>query len=137
MEQLQTVLEYALIAGGAAAFAGAAAGVIAFSADVLGAGALPRQARMTLGSWILASHAITAAALWQSPKIGACMAAALGAGWIGASVASLAGMAASERGFAKAAGAAALRAGLGAALLAPLWAYVQIIRLHAAMQSTV
>ena len=84
--------------------------------------------RDEVGAYLLGSHGVTAAALWQAPKIGSCMAAALGAGWLGAAAAGLiALMAAPERPGRRAA-AAAFRAAVGFALLAPLWGYVQLMR---------
>ncbi|MBC6982587.1 hypothetical protein [Caulobacter sp. 17J80-11] len=123
-------LEIALVLGGLAAFAGAAVGMLALGGwDAADLGFSPPSGqRLTIGAYLLASHAVTAATLWQAPKIGSCLAASLGAGWLGAAAAGLIALAAAPANPAKRARAAAFRAAMGLALLAPLWAYVQLIR---------
>jgi hypothetical protein len=82
-------LEIALVLGGLAAFAGAAVGMLALGGwDAADLGFSPPSGqRLTIGAYLLASHAVTAATLWQAPKIGSCLAAGLGAGWLGAAAA--------------------------------------------------
>jgi hypothetical protein len=131
-----TPLNAALLAGGAAAFAGALAGVLALSGALSleprtpAATPLSHEGRRSLGAFLLASHAVAAAALWQVPTVGACMAASLGAGWIAASTASFLTMLTRNDHLVRRSVTVAARAALGVALLSPLWAYVQVMRLH-------
>lgn len=133
-----TALDASLLSGGIAAFAGAFAGVMALSGlltiETGGAAGRPSlDARLTVGAFLLAGHALTAAALWQAPTIGACMAASLAAGWLGAAAAGLIGlMSASERALQRML-VVAFRALVGFALAAPLWSYLEIIKRHAAI----
>jgi hypothetical protein len=130
-------LDAALLAGGAAAFAGALVGVLALSgklsleAKTPGAPHPTMESRLSLGSFLLASHALAAATLWQAPTVGACMAAALGAGWIASAAAGLVVLMSKTDRVSRRSLAIALRAAVGFALLSPLWAYVQVMRLHA------
>jgi hypothetical protein len=134
---MQGGLAAALLAGEIAAFLGALIGVLALTGvEVLrpaveGAPRPPLDVRLTVGAFLLAAHALTAASLLQAPKIGACLAAALGAGWMGAAAAGAVVLTLRPDRIGRRAAAAALRAAMGFALLSPLWAYVQLIRLHA------
>ncbi len=128
-------LDAALLSGGMAAFAGAMAGILALNGSLglapraQGAPLPPLEARWGLGAFLLASHAVVAAALWQAPTVGACMGASLGAGWIAAAAAGLVALMfnpdqAPRRGL-----AIAFRAAMGFALFAPLWAYIQVMKM--------
>lgn len=123
-------LEIALVLGGLAAFAGAVTGMLTLGGwDAADLGfSPPSSQRLTVGAYLLASHAVTAAALWQAPKIGSCLAAGLGAGWLGAAAAGLIALMAAPERPGKRAAAAGFRALVGLALLAPLWGYVQLMR---------
>jgi hypothetical protein len=133
-----TSLEISILAGGVAAFAGALTGVMALSGAMTpdlsgGQGKASLDGRLTLGSYLLASHAITAAALWQAPTIGSCLAASLGAGWLGAAAASLIAMMSQPDRPVRRIAHTAFRAAVGFALVSPLWSYVEIMKRHAAM----
>jgi hypothetical protein len=131
-------LEVALLAGGIAAFAGAMTGAMILggqirlsSPDASQEPPLPLDTRLAMGAFLLASHAIAAASLWQVPTIGACLAAGLGTGWIGAAAAALVGLMTRPQPFKRRLAGAAFRAAVGLALVAPLWGYVTIMRMHA------
>jgi hypothetical protein len=131
-------LEAALLAGGVAAFAGAMVGAMILggqlrlsSPDTPSEPPLPLDARLAIGAFLLASHAIAAASLWQVPTIGACLAAGLGTGWIGAAAAGLIGLMSRPQPFRRRLAGVAFRAATGFALIAPLWGYVTIMRVHA------
>jgi hypothetical protein len=129
-------LEAALLAGGLAAFAGGVTGVLALAGAVgleprAPDAAFPsREYRLSLGAFLLASHAVVAVGLWRMPTVGACMAASLGAGWMAAAAAAFVAMLASQDRLTRRAFAIACRAAIGFALMSPLWAYLQLIRLH-------
>jgi hypothetical protein len=129
-------LAAALLAGEIAAFAGALMGVLALTGvEILRPGEpdAPRQpldVRYGVGAFLLAAHVLTAAALLQAPKIGACLAASLGAGWMGAAAAGAVALSVQQTRMGRRAATVALRTALGFALLSPLWAYLQLI--HAA-----
>jgi hypothetical protein len=128
-------IDAALLSGGVAAFAGAMTGILALSGAIgltmraPGTPIAPPEARWGLGGFLLASHAITAAALWQAPTVGSCMAASLGAGWIAAAAAGLVALMLKTDQAPRRAVAIAIRAAIGFALFAPLWAYIQLMRM--------
>ena len=131
-------LHAALIAGGLASFAGALTGALIVSGHrrvwrIADGGDAAEELRFSVGAFLLGAHAVSAAALWQIPTIGACIAAGLGFGWVGAAVGVLIGLMRrpSQPGPQARAARAAFQAAIGFALLAPLWAYVEIMRLHA------
>lgn len=82
-----------------------------------------------LGGNLLAGHAMTAALLMQSPKIGACFAGALSVSWLGAAFGRLVSLV-RDKGRPPL-GYLALDLLLAVLLSAPLWAYVRLIRIHA------
>ena len=130
-------LQMAIFGGGVAAFAGAMVGVMILAGTLrIGAptpdGSKPEMdGRLTVGAFLLASHAIAAASLWQFPTIGACIAAGLGAGWIGMAAGGLVALMGQPDRVKARVGGVALRAAVGFGLIAPLWAYAQIMRVHA------
>ena len=80
------------------------------------------------GGLLLASHAMTATMLFQEPRVGACFAGALAAGWFGAGFGRIVSWLRDGR-----AGVApffAMDVVLALTLSAPLWAYVRLIRAH-------
>jgi hypothetical protein len=81
------------------------------------------------GGLLLASHAITAVMLFQAPRVGACFAGALAAGWFGAAFGRI--VSRLRDGGPAPWGYFALDLTLATALAAPLWSYVQLIRIHA------
>jgi len=128
-------LELALLAGSVGSFAGAMAGVLTLTGlDLSGgpeAAPAPIDRRLAAGAFLLSSHAIAAAAIWQLPTVGSCVAAGLGAGWMGMAAAGLVGMLTrGDRILVRLAHTGG-RAAIGVALLAPLWAYVKIMQAHA------
>lgn len=128
-------LEWSLIAGGLGAFAGAMAGVLSIGGSSFGsldAEPVALDRRLTIGAFLLSSHAIAAASLWQLPQVGACIAAGLGAGWMGAAAAGLVGMLTQTDRIGMRMAQISLRAAIGLSLLAPLWAYVKILNMGAA-----
>lgn len=132
-------LKISLIAGAVAALAGIMAGALAMlGTDLSGAAPgegdppAPLDQRLGVGAFLLSSHAITAAALWQLPTVGSCIAAGLGAGWMGAAAAGLIGMLSQPTGnLGMRAVHVVVRAAIGVALLSPLWAYVKIMQFQA------
>ncbi len=129
-------LQAALLAGGFGAFAGAMAGVLTLIGVEIApvrreTQPEPLDRRLSTGAFLLASHAIAAAAVWQVPTVGACIAAGLGAGWMGGAAAGLVGMMTQADRIGLRMLHIAARAGVGLALLAPLWAYVRIMNAHA------
>lgn len=132
-------LKLSLVAGAVGALAGVMAGALAMlGTDLSGAGPheahppAPLDRRLGIGAFLLSSHAIAAAALWQLPTVGSCIAAGLGAGWLGAAAAGLIGMLSQPGGsLGMRAVHVFMRAGIGVALLAPLWAYMKILQLQA------
>ena len=81
------------------------------------------------GGLLLASHAMTMTMLFQEPRVGACFAGALAAGWFGAAFGRV--ISRLRDGPAGVAGYLALDFALAFTLSAPLWAYVRLIRAHA------
>lgn len=132
-------LKISLVAGAVGALAGVMAGALAMlGTDLSGAPAqeaqppAPLDRRLGVGAFLLSSHAIAAAALWQLPTVGSCIAAGLGAGWMGAAAAGLIGMLSQPGGgLGMRAAQVLFRAAIGVALLAPLWAYMKILQLQA------
>lgn len=125
-------LEWSLIAGGLGAFAGAMAGVLVISGSAVGelepgTPPAPLDRRLSMGAFLLSSHAIAAAGLWQLPTVGSCLAAGLGAGWMGAAAAGLVGMLTQTDRIGLRMAHIVLRACVGVTLLAPLWAYVKLL----------
>ncbi|HYE43035.1 MAG TPA: hypothetical protein VEA15_06530 [Caulobacteraceae bacterium] len=125
-------LEWSLVAGGLGAFAGAMAGVLVISGSTVGdlepgAAPAPLDRRLSIGAFLLSSHAIAAAGLWQLPTVGSCLAAGLGAGWMGAAAAGLVGMLTQTDKIGLRMSHIVLRACVGVTLLAPLWAYVKLL----------
>jgi len=133
-------LQASLIAGAVGALAGIMAGALAMlGTDLSGGGPrdeappmAPLDRRLAVGAFLLAAHAIAAAAIWQLPTIGACIAAGLGAGWMGAAAAGVVGL------FSQPGPGAGMRvvhvlvrAAIGAAMLAPLWAYMKLMQIQA------
>lgn len=85
------------------------------------------EVRATYGGLFFVSHAGVALALVASPKIGACMAAALGLAWSGAALGRVVSMAL-DRALKRFNIFATLFEGLmGIALATPLWAYLRLI----------
>ena len=129
-------LTLSLWIGMAAAVAGAMLGAYqllqgrAGAGDRALAGTLAAESRAS-GGMLLASHALTAALLLQAPKIGACCAAALAAGWLGGSAGRIA--ARLRDGAPLAYPRLVAEALLCLALALPLWTYVRIIRIHAGL----
>lgn len=127
-------VEAALMAAGVASFLGALAGAMTLGGadplSVFSGTKPPWSARLYIGMFLLVSHAVTAGALVEVPKIGSCLAAALGLGWLGAGAAGLVLLAKAERALARRALAVAFQGGVGACLVWPLWAYLEIIRAH-------
>lgn len=130
-------LHASLLAGGVGAFAGAMAGVLTLiGVELLGPGApgapaAPLDRRLAVGAYLLSSHVIAAAAIWQMPTVGSCIAAGLGAGWMGAAAAGMVGMMSQADRIGARMAHIMIRAAIGIALLAPLWAYVRIMQAHA------
>lgn len=81
------------------------------------------------GGLLLASHAMTAVLLMQQPRIGACFAGALAAGWFGAAFGRVVSRV--RDGPAGVLGYLGLDLLLAVSLAVPLWAYLRLIRLHA------
>ena len=85
------------------------------------------EVRATYGGLFFVSHTGVAMALAVSPKIGACMAAALGLAWSGAALGRVVSMAL-DRAVNRFNIFATLFEGLmGIALATPLWAYLRLI----------
>jgi hypothetical protein len=130
-------LHASLIAGAVGALAGVFSGCLALlGTDLTGAGqeseaTAPLDRRLAIGAFLLSAHAIAAAAIWQLPQIGACIAAGLGAGWMGASAAGLVGLLSQPQRIWMRAAHIVVRLCIGAALLAPLWAYTRLMQLQA------
>lgn len=131
-------LKAALIAGAIGSLVGVMAGGLALlGTDLSGApaGAKPEleplDRRLAVGAFLLSSHAIAGAALWQLPTVGSCIAAGLGAGWMGAAAAGLVGMLSQPERIGVRMAHIALRAAVGVGLLAPLWAYIRIMQFQA------
>lgn len=128
-------LEWSLVAGGLGAFAGGMAGMLTIGGSDLaslepGAPPAPLERRLAAGAFLLSSHAIAAAGLWQLPTVGSCLAASLGAGWMGAAAAGLVAMLTRTDRIGLRMAHIALRACVGITLLAPLWAYVKLLSVH-------
>lgn len=132
-----TGLEGSLAVGGLTAFAGAMVGVMTLGGNMPSdtpadeAGPQPLDRRLTVGAYLLAAHAVAAAGLWQVPTIGACLAASLGAGWIGAGAAGLVGLMSRHDHLRRRVLTVVFRLALGFGLFAPLWAYVRLMQMHA------
>ncbi len=130
-------LHASLIAGGTGALAGVFAGGLALlGTDLSGSShpgdpIAPLDRRLAVGAFLLSSHAIAAAALWQLPTVGSCIAAGLGAGWMGTAAAGLVGMLSSPDRIGARLAHIASRTAVGVALLAPLWAYMKLMQLQA------
>jgi hypothetical protein len=130
-------LHASLIAGVMGSLAGVFAGGLALlGTDLSGAASPgdpipPLERRLAVGAFLLSSHAIAAAALWKLPSVGACIAAGLGAGWMGAAAAGMVGMLSRPEHIASKMAHIATRAAVGVALLAPLWAYMRLMQLQA------
>jgi hypothetical protein len=85
------------------------------------------EVRATYGGLFFVSHSGVAMALAVSPKIGACMAAALGLAWSGAALGRVVSMAL-DKAVNRFNITATLFEGLmGIALATPLWAYLRLI----------
>lgn len=126
-------LQATLWAGGLGAFAGGMAGVLTIvGTDLSGAGEpQPLDQRLGTGAFLLASHAMAAGAIWQVPTVGSCICAGLGAGWLGAAAAGAVAMLTRPGPVGPRAVSIAARVLVGLSMLAPLWAYVKIIRAQA------
>jgi len=130
-------LHASLIAGAVGALAGVFAGGLALlGTDLSGASQpgdpiAPLDRRLAVGAFLLSSHAIAAAALWQLPQVGSCIAAGLGAGWMGTAAAGLVGMLSSPDRLGQRFAHIATRVLVGIALLAPLWAYMRLMQMQA------
>lgn len=124
-------LKLALACAGVAAFLGGCVGALMIAAARRGAASGVLAAGPAAGGFVLGAHAAAVAALWDAPTIGACLAAALGAGWVGAAAAALTNALLVRPFRPRRAGAALAMAVLGAAHLFPLWVYVAIMRMHA------
>ncbi|MCI3181877.1 DUF4345 domain-containing protein [Caulobacter sp. CCUG 60055] len=136
---LRAMLHLALMGGVVACVAGATVGAYALvrpfralalmglqpAADQAPAGTV--EARSRLGGLILAPHGVTGVVLAVSPRIGACMAAALALAWFGAAAVRAFAMATGARDR-RQGGALVLEAAMGVVLAAPLWLYLEIIR---------
>lgn len=137
---LQQALQSALLAGGIAAFVGAMTGALFLAgADPfrLGGGeAASRATRLQVGTFLLSAHVTAAATLWVAPKIGACVAAGLGAGWLGAAAAGVLLLAEAERGLARRALTVLFQAAMGVCLWSPLWAWLRVLKHHHGMAIT-
>ena len=87
------------------------------------------EVRATYGGLFFVSHSGTALALALSPKIGACMAAALGLAWSGAAFGRVVSMITDRTVNRFNLGATAFEAVMGLTLATPLWAYMRLIHL--------
>jgi hypothetical protein len=85
------------------------------------------EVRATYGGLFFVSHGGVALVLATSPKIGACMAAALGLAWSGAALGRLFSMAADKAVNRFNVGATVFEGLMGVALVTPLWAYLRLI----------
>lgn len=133
-----TTLHLCLLLAVIACLIGAGLGVLALArpARVLkmvglslseGVGHSLSEVRATYGGLFFVSHAGVAVALAASPKIGACMAAALGLAWSGAALGRVVSMAL-DRAINRFNIFATLFEGLmGISLATPLWAYLHLI----------
>jgi predicted membrane channel-forming protein YqfA (hemolysin III family) len=83
--------------------------------------------RATYGGLFFVSHAGVALALIASPKIGACMAAALGLAWSGAALGRIVSMAIDRAANRFNLFATLFEGLMGIALATPLWAYLRLI----------
>ncbi len=130
-------LQAALVAGGMGAFAGALVGALTLGGRSTAGIAIPDAAslsfdqRISIGAFLLAGHVVAAAALWQLPTVGSCFAGGLGAGWIGAAAAGLVGLMRQSDNLPRRLLDLGFRLVVGFTLMAPLWAYVQILYRHA------
>jgi hypothetical protein len=93
------------------------------------------EVRATYGGLFFVSHSGTALALALSPKIGACMAAALGLAWSGAAFGRVVSMISDRLVTRHNIGATAFEALMGLTLATPLWAYMRLI--HQALKGAV
>lgn len=93
------------------------------------------EVRATYGGPFFVSHAGTALALALSPKIGSCMAAALGLAWSGAAFGRVVSMISDRTVSRFNLGATSFEALMGLALATPLWAYMRLI--HQALNGAV
>ena len=71
-----------------------------------------------------------AAALWRLPSVGSCIAAGLGAGWMGAAAAGVIGLVTMPDRIAHRLGHIVARFFVGVCLLAPLWAYIKLMQMQ-------
>jgi hypothetical protein len=129
-------LQASLVAGAIGSLAGLMAGGLALLGTDLSGSAEPQpiaplDRRLAVGAFLLSSHAIAAAALWQLPTVGSCIAAGLGAGWMGAAAAGLVGMLTQPERIGVRMAHIALRAVIAVGLLAPLWAYIRVMQFQA------
>jgi hypothetical protein len=132
-------LAHAQWIGTAGALLGALLGAIALTQPryaLRGMGLAPERTAglseyRAFGGLLLGSHAMTATMLFQEPRVGACFAGALAAGWFGAAFGRIVSLLRDGR--AGVAGYFALDLVLGFTLAAPLWAYVRVIRAHAGL----
>ena len=85
------------------------------------------EVRATYGGLFFVSHAGVAVALVSSPKIGACMAAALGLAWSGAALGRVVSMALDRAANRFNLFATLFEGLMGSALATPLWAYLRLI----------
>lgn len=132
-------LQLSLIAGGVGALAGMMAGGLAMlGTDLSGASPheprpapAPLDHRLAVGAFLLSSHAIAAAALWQLPTVGSCIAAGLGAGWAGSAAGGLVGLLSNPERIGPRMAHVAVRTAIGLGMLAPLWAYIRLMHFQA------
>lgn len=85
------------------------------------------EVRATYGGLFFVSHAGVAVALVSSPKIGACMAAALGLAWSGAALGRIVSMVIDRAANRFNLFATLFEGLMGIALATPLWAYLRLI----------
>lgn len=132
-QALKTAMLAGIVASVAGAFLGALllAGVDPMRLGRSGGGAPDQGVRLQVGTFLMAAHVAAAAALLVAPKVGSCVAAGLGAGWIGAAAGGFVLLAAAERNLAARLGAALFQAAMGAAMWAPLWTFLRVLRAHA------
>ncbi|MBX7249053.1 MAG: hypothetical protein K1X35_08440 [Caulobacteraceae bacterium] len=130
-------LHASLIAGAVGALAGVFSGCLALlGTDLSGAAregdpTAPLDQRLAIGAFLLSSHAIAVAAIWQLPQVGACIAAGLGAGWMGAAAAGAIGLLSQPERVWLRVTHIVVRLCIGAALLAPLWTYMRLMQMQA------
>lgn len=133
---LEQALKTALLAAVCASTAGAFAGALLLAgADLFRTASADERpgpaVRVQAGAFLLAAHVTAAATLLVVPKVGACVAAALGSGWIGAAAGSLVLLAGAERGLLRRLLAATFQAAVGVSLWSPLWMFLKVLRAHA------